>query len=252
MRPDLTCPVCGRPKLLDSFSGEGGCGEGYMRAGFCVDAVDSDPARLTHYPRRCAGARVIEVDDAVPFILEHGREYAVRHASPPCTGYSRGTAALPDRFNRYSRLIGATREALLTVGGPYVIENVEDAKPELHNPLTLCGFEFNLTARDDDGTLLYLRRHRLFESNVLLMGAGGCSGHARSTQIAGAYGGARRDKAEAREVRRGGYVPANVDVIRSLLGTPWMTEKGCQLSIPPAYTQHLGEQLLEHVMGAAA
>lgn len=69
-------------------------------------------------------------------------------------------------------------------------------------------------------------------------------------QCAGAYGGARRDKVEARTIRKGGYVPGT-DVMRELLGTPWMSEKGCQLSIPPAYTEHIGAQLLAHAEVAA-
>lgn len=243
----MRCPVCDRPRLLDCYSGEGGAGVGYRRAGFCVTAVDNDPKRLASYPIDCTGAARI-LDDAIRYLYAHGHEYAVRHASPPCTGYSRGTIALPDRLDRYDRLIAATRAELEDIDGPYVIENVEDAKSELRNPLTLCGFEFNLTAVDDDGTKLYLKRHRLFESNVLLMGAGGCSGHARSTQIAGVYGGARRDRSEARDIRRGGYVPPNPRVLSTLLGdVDWMTEKGMQLSIPPAYTQHLGTQLLEAI-----
>lgn len=43
----------------------------------------------------------------------------------------------------------------------------------------------------------------------------------------------------------------SVDVQRELLGTPWMSEKGCQLSIPPTYTTYIGLQLLEHLEVAA-
>jgi hypothetical protein len=35
------------------------------------------------------------------------------------------------------------------------------------------------------------------------------------------------------------------------LGTPWMTEQGCFVSIPPAYTEHLGRQLAAQ-LGVAA
>ena len=161
---------------------------------------------------------------------------------------------MPNRLDRYDRLIAATREALDIVGRPYVIENVEDARPELREPLRLCAFEFGLTAIDDDGTVLHLQRHRLFESPLLLLGAGGCPGHPRSDarQIAGAYGGARRDKVEARQVRKGGYVPASLEVLRALLDAPWMTEQGCFLSIPPAYTEHLGRQVLAHLAATEA
>lgn len=232
-----------RPKMLDLFCGEGGAAMGYHRAGFDVVGIDTDPKRLDRYPFESHQA------DALVFLAEHGHEFDAVHASPPCQGYSRGTAALPDRLDRYDRLIAATRDMLVATGLPYVVENVEDAAPELRAPLMLCGTEFGLAADDTDGRRLALKRHRLFESNVHLLGAGGCLGHSARTRrrVAGVYGGARRDEQEAREVRKGGYVPASLDVLRNLIGAPWMTEQGCFLSIPPAYSQHIGEQLLNHL-----
>lgn len=244
------CQHCGRPRLLDAFSGEGGAGVGYMRAGFCVTPVEKSKARLNRYPRQCPAALPIR-GDAIWAIANLGREYAAIHMSPTCTGYSRGTAAIPDRINRYDRLIGAAREAAQMTGRPYVIENVADARPELRNPALLCGRMFNLTATDDDGTPLVMDRHRLFETHGFTLMVPEHLPHDRSLQVAGSYGGARRDKREAREVRKGGYVPS-ADVQRELLGTPWMTEKGCQLSIPPAYTEHIGRQLIEQITEAAA
>lgn len=113
-----------------------------------------------------------------------------------------------------------------------------------------AGRQFGLTATDDDGTPLIMDRHRLFESNVFLM-VPPHEPHDPRPQVAGAYGGARRDKWEARNVRKGGYVPPSLDVLRALIGADWMTEKGCFLSIPPAYTEHVGRQLLAHIMAEA-
>jgi DNA (cytosine-5)-methyltransferase 1 len=227
-----------RPLLLDLFCGEGGAGVGYARAGFRVTGVDKAPARLRRYPFDGIA------EDAIEYLLNYGERFDAIHASPTCTGYSRGTAAIPDRLDKYDRLIAATREALEIVGKPYVIENVADARRELIEPIVLCGRMFDLTATDDDGTHLVLDRHRLFESNVFLWQPE----HPQhdGSQVAGSYGGARRDKDEARNVRKGGYVPS-ADVQRELLGTPWMTEKGCQLSIPPAYTELIGAQLLTYL-----
>jgi DNA (cytosine-5)-methyltransferase 1 len=233
-----------RPLLLDLFCGEGGAGYGYHLAGFDVEGVDNAPARLKHYP---FSAR--RQGDALEFIATFGHEFDAIHASPPCQGYSRGTVALPDRAERYDRLIDATREALKATGRPYVIENVMGARSELHDPVMLCGRMFGLEATDEDGTRVVLDRHRLFETSFP-MWQPEHPRHDRSVQVAGSYGGARRDKDEARLVRRGGYVP-HVDVQRELLGTPWMTERGCQLSIPPAYTRHIGAALLGHLRAAA-
>ena len=247
----MMCPRCGRPRLCDAFSGEGGAGEGYRRAGFCCTPVDTSAARLEKYRTDCPAVQKIQTD-AVVYLAEHGHEYAVCHASPTCTGYCRGTVAIPDRLTRYDRLIGVTREALLMTGRPYILENVEGARDELRDPLLLCGKAFGLTATDDDGTRLVLRRHRLFESNLFLM-APECPGHPRREQVAGLYGGARRDKTEARKVRKGGYVPPNPQVLAALTGIDpdRMSERGLFLSIPPAYTECLGEQILDHLAAAA-
>lgn len=231
-----------RPRLLDLYSGEGGAGYGYHQAGFEVVGVDLAPSRLKLYPFDHVQA------DAIEYVLEHGHEFDAIHASPTCTGYSRGTAAIPDRFERYDRLIAATREALQEVGGPYVIENVADARSELINPTMLCWSMFNQpgSVLDADGTPLRMERHRLFETNWPLGLTPPCY-HPRDVQVAGAYGGARRDAYEAKHVRKGGYVPPSLDVLRELTGLPWASEKGCFLSIPPAYTEFIGGQLLAHL-----
>jgi len=248
----MTCRYCGRPKLLDNFAGEGGAGEGYWRAGWCVDAVDKSAPRLARYPRHCPGTRVLRMD-AVEAILTLGHRYAALHSSPTCTGYSQGTVAIPDRVSRYDRLIPAVREALQMVGRPYVIENVYGARRELRSPVMLCGRMFGLTAVDVDGTKLTLDRHRVFETAGFDLLApphsphGWVSNRRDGVQVAGSYGGARRDKREAREERHGGYVPRSLAVQRDLLGTPWMSEQGCKLSIPPAYSEHIGRQLLEAI-----
>lgn len=227
-------------RILDLFCGEGGAGAGYAAAGFQVFGVDNDVTRLNAYPFDSAQG------DAITFLLEHGHEFDAIHASPPCTGYTRGTAAIPDRLTRYDRLIGATREALQIVGKPYVIENVADARKELRNPLMLCWSMFYTpgSVLDDDGTPLTMQRHRLFETSFPLFAPGVCR-HPRGMQVAGSYGGARRNAVEARTIRKGGYVPPSLAVLRRLVDAPWMTEKGCFLSIPPAYTRHIGETLLD-------
>ena len=230
------------PKLLDLFCGAGGAGVGYVDAGFEVVGVDLDKKRLAEYPMDHVQA------DAIEYVLEHGHEFDAIHASPTCTGYSRGTVAIPDRFERYDRLIAAVREALVEVGKPYVIENVVGAKSELINPTMLCWSMFNEpgSVLDSDGTPLRMERHRLFETSFDLESPEQACRHPRDMQVAGAYGGARRDKWEAKHIRKGGYVPPSLDVLRQLTGMPWASEKGCFLSIPPSYTRFIGSQLLPH------
>lgn len=236
-------------KLLDLFSGEGGASWGYSMAGFYVFGVDNDPDRLGYYPFAAM------LGDAVELLWSLRDDFDAFHASPPCTGYSRATSAIPDRLTRYDRLIPVIRDVLDEIGKPYVIENVYDARKELKSPQMLCGRQFGLTAKDEDGTTLTLDRHRMFETNWPLRVPahpkhGWHSNQRDGIQVAGSYGGARRDKVEAREVRKGGYVPKSVDVQRELLGTPWMSEKGCWLSIPPAYSEYIGKQLHEYLEAA--
>lgn len=240
MHPEPIRPSADRPWMLDLYCGEGVAAKGYHDAGFDILGVDNDQARLDKYPYPYVKA------DAIEYLLEHGHRFDFRHASPTCTGYSRGTAAIPDRFERYDRLIAATREGLLQVGGPYVIENVEDARPELRHPLMLCWSMFNQPGSviDHDGTPLRMERHRLFESNVWLTAPAMCN-HPSSVQCAGAYSGARRDKVEARVIRKGGYVPPSLHVLRALVGADWVSERGAFLGVPPAYTECIGTQVLQ-------
>ena len=206
---------------------------GYHRAGFDVVGVDLDPRFAKRYPFEFHAA------DAVEFVKEHGHEFDAIHASPPCQAYS---ITRHGHSVRHPELIEPARDALVATGRPFVIENVKGAP--LVDPLTLCWSMFHDAGSvlDDDGTPLRMERHRLFESNVPLTAPRACE-HPRDVQVAGSYGGARRDKHEARHVRHGGYVPAK-HVQQSLLGIEWMTQHGLYQSLPPVYTQHIGAQVL--------
>jgi DNA (cytosine-5)-methyltransferase 1 len=224
------------PRLLDLFCGEGGAARGYARAGFDVDGVDQNPNVGRRYPY------TFSPGDALEYARTFGRQYDVIHASPPCQLYSVSHNA---HTKQHPDLLAPTRDVLDELGVPYVIENVPGA-PML-NPITLCGAAFGLTATDIDGTPLVLRRHRLFESNLWLTPVE-CECliyRDRGFKVGGAYGNGSETPEQAK-VRGGGYTP--VPAVRAeLLGIGWMTRNGLSQSIPPAYTQYLGEQLLEHL-----
>jgi DNA (cytosine-5)-methyltransferase 1 len=221
--------------ILDLYCGEGGSAKGYATAGFTVTGIDTSRARLRHYPYRSHRA------DALTYALAHGHEYNLIHASPPCTGYSQGTVALIDRRERYDRLIAATRAVLDHIGVPYIIENVEGARKEMQAPLLLCGRMFSLGTHDTDGRYVVLDRHRLFETTLKLRAPMHPPHHRGKVTVAGAYDGARRDRHEAKHARAGGYTP-HPTIQRALLDVPWMSPRGVELCIPPAYTHHLGKQ----------
>jgi len=224
-------------RLLDLFCCAGGAGMGYHRAGFEVVGVDLEPQK--NYPFE------FHQSDALEYLTAHAADFDVIHASPPCQTYSITSNA---HTSQHPDLLAPTRQALIESGKPYVIENVEGAP--LIDPLCLCGSEFELRADDVDGKPLAMKRHRLFESNVWLMGAGGCRHD--STQIAGSYKASRHRTPEQRDnpARRGGYTPA-LTVRAALLGIDWpMNEHELAQAIPPAYTEWIGRQLMEALVNA--
>lgn len=224
------------PKLLDLFSGAGGAGRGYQLAGFHVTGVDHKPQP------RFAGDAFVQAD-ALDYLAEHGREFDAIHASPPCQAYVKGLAALNAKrhgcpVRPQPRLIEPVRAALQATGRPYVIENVMGAP--LVAGIVLCGSSFGLK----------VRRHRLFESNVLLF-ARPCR-HAEQGRPIGVYGDrgswARRTPEHGGAFHRAG----SVEEAREAMGIDWMTWNELTQAIPPAYTLWIGRQLLATLRWEAA
>lgn len=248
-------------KGLDLFCCEGGASRGYadagarMAGGDIFKYIDSEGKRRGFSQKRYPYVSM-QADWRV--VLERWGQHAdFIHASPPCQRYSITNAA---RQAEYPDLVGPVREALQATGKPYIIENVIGAP--LLDPVELCGCMFNLTATDTDGTSLHMWRPRRFESNFLIeqprpgnyvlprskstMAVHDPEFHDPRHQVAGSYGGARRDKVEARDERHGGYVPSK-SVQQELLGIDWMTIGGMHQSLPPVYTKYVGEQLIAHL-----
>lgn len=201
--------------MLDLFSGAGGAGTGYHQAGFEVVGVDI--VKQPHYPFTFVLA------DALEYVAEHGREFDVIHASPPCQGYSRMRHLPWLKGKQYPLLIPAVREALQNTGRLWVIENVSDAPL---NGAELCGAALGLP----------IIRHRRFESNILLLFPP-CPGHDVI------YSG------NANMSKRGGAsgvmgIPDGMDA-REVMEVPWMTQREARQAIPPAYTRYIGRMLLE-------
>jgi len=161
---------------------------------------------------------------------KHYQAIQAIHASPPCQAYSWSAR----RWTEVERadLVEPTRELLQATGLPYVIENVVGAP--LREPLTLCGTQFGLE----------VLRHRLFESNVMLLGPGTKCRHTGSVKtgeyvtVAG-HGG---DNIKGRGSRA---------VKQRAMGIDWMTDAELNESIPPAYTEWIGTQLMAAIAVAA-
>lgn len=215
---------------------------GYHRAGFDVCGVDNRP--MPRYPFEFHQA------DALEYLAEHGHEFDAIHASPPCQAYSVLRRANPAA--EYPDLIAATRDRLQATGLPWVMENVPGAP--LCYTLVLCGSMFDLGAVSGDGKRTsreprQLRRHRLFESNLLMLQPN-CQhvGEALGVYGGGPIGrytfenGAKRD----RYGRRGGY-QGTVTEKRNAMGIDWMAAGELNQAIPPAYTEYIGIQLLDQL-----
>ena len=239
------CAVTGEtiakaPRLLDLFCGAGGAGEGYSRAGFDVTGVDIKPQK--HNPHTFVQA------DALEYPREHGREFDLIHASPPCQAHTALRALHKDR--EYMDLIEPMRKLLQEIGRPYVIENVPGAP--LKNPVLLCGSMFGLGTGDAE-----LRRHRLFElggwsltltprcqhglkpATISVHGHGTGISLARRNRVIGVYGGHGRDRRRISNTQN-----FTTDQRREAMGIDWMTGAELSQAIPLAYTEFLARAWL--------
>lgn len=219
-----------RPKLLDLFCCQGGASMGYHAAGFDVVGVDIEPQ--PRYPFKLHRASAME------FFANHAHEFSAWHASPPCQAHTNAqkimgrphldliptTRRMFEEANRY-------RESHGHAPVPYVIENVPGAP--LRADLELCGSMFGLRTY----------RHRLFESNIALWAPSHPEHVAKTTKM-------------GRPPRDGEFMHvvgnfSGVDRAREAMGMPWATRDGLREAIPPAYTEHIGRQMLEHITAAA-
>ena len=217
-----------RPLLLDLFCGAGGAAMGYHQAGFDVVGIDIEPQ--PNYPFEFHQA------DAPDYLLGHFTRYDAFHASPPCQGYTTLAKGTNDNTADYPKLVDATRALLTAMNRPYVIENVPSAP--LENPITLCGEMFGL------GVI----RHRLFESNVLLMQPEHVPHRGR---VAGWRHGEHYDGPYVAVYGDGGG-KGSLDEWRTAMGIDWMqTKHELAESIPPAYCKYVGEQLIQMIEVAA-
>jgi DNA (cytosine-5)-methyltransferase 1 len=218
-----------RPRLLDAFCGAGGAGMGYHRAGFDVTGVDIKPQ--PRYPF------AFHQGDALDFIREHGHEFDCIHASPPCQKYS--VANNIHKRSDHPDLLGPTRDALNATGLPWVIENVPGAP--MQNYVVVCGLSLGCN----------VKRHRWFESNVLLFGTT-CGDHSGDWLLVFGHTVLTRGKTVGRANGGGPTIRrkhVGTDRGREAMGIDWMNRDELSEAIPPAYTHFIGDQLIRVVRG---
>lgn len=197
-------------RLLDLFCGAGGAAVGYHRAGF-DEIVGIDITPQPNYPFTFIQADALEP----PVKLE---AFDLIHASPPCQAYT-------PMANRWGSKQPELVE-LLELPEPYVIENVRGSP--VRPDLVLTGGMFGLG----------VYRPRLFELGGWFAMS---PPYAPPTPgFVSVYG-----KPDGRQLWKMRHAWGSLDEGRDAMGVGWMqTADEVRESIPPAYTQFIGEQFL--------
>jgi DNA (cytosine-5)-methyltransferase 1 len=197
-------------RLLDLFCGAGGAAMGYYRAGFKkITGIDNRPQ--PRYPFKFIQA------DALEYLEEHGKEYDVIHASPPCQAYSimqnihKNKHKHPDYIKELRILLEKTKKL-------FVIENVPGAP--LKNPILLCGSMFGLK----------IIRHRLFECHPSIDELRPPCNH---IEMYDPYHGGEKARREKEKLALAMGI------------THFMTRPEVREAIPPAYTEWIGRRIME-------
>jgi DNA (cytosine-5)-methyltransferase 1 len=192
---------------------------GYHLAGFDVVGVDLNP--MPNYPFK------FHQCDALEFLAAHGHKFDAFHGSCPCQRHSAMSACRPGLADGYPDLIAPTREAFESFNVPWVIENVVGSP--LIDPLWLCGQMFGLE----------LYRHRGFETSFPVV-APVHPDHLIPASKAGHW-------TPGTVMSVAGHVSPMWKAREVMGGIGWMNRDELGESIPPAYTEHIGKQLMAHI-----
>lgn len=225
-----------RRNLLDLYCCQGGASQGYEDAGY--EVFGSDIAAQPRYRgwfhqgdaldvlRRLIRGEGITFTRSRNGVVEtrvmHLSDFDAIHASPPCQLHSKTHRIMKSDF---PALIGPTRELLEQTGLPWIIENVEDALPEMRDPIMLCGETFGIETY----------RHRLFETSFPIDEPEHPKHVAKVTKMG-------RRPIEGQYMHIVGNFTA-VDKGREVMGMPWANRDGLREAIPPVYAEYVGRRI---------
>lgn len=223
-----------KPRLLDLYSCAGGAGTGYARAGFEVVGVDVTPR--PNYPFE------FHRGDAIEYAKAHGHEFDAIHASPPCQAncsLTVGTNRSRGWGGEHEDLVAPTREVLLALGLPYVIEQPNGAA-DIRRDVRLNGELFGLGVwrpRNFELGFWWTLQHEL---------------PGRRGYVRGWRHGVYRDGPYVAAYGDGGD-KASVPEMQAAMGIDWTdVREELTEAIPPAYTEWIGGRLLEWLAAGSA
>ena len=228
-------------KLLDLFCCCGGISKGFHDSGFECTGVDIKDDH--QYPYEFIQSDVFDLP------LSFFEQFDIIHASPPCQFY------IPTnkwRENTYPDLIDKTRQLLLRVGKPFIIENVQGAP--VRKDLRLCGEMFGLR----------VIRHRLFEIHGFTIMQPKHEKHKLSVMNGSAIGvytgginpgfwGDKKKQQEFRKKRKDSYYACvaghggqsysfKLEDWKKAMGIDWVDNKEhLTQMIPPAYSNYIAK-----------
>lgn len=235
-----------RPLMLDVCSCSGLGADGYTAAGWEVVCLDNDPKALAHNPHHTVAG------DALTLLADRGfmRQFAGVHASFPCQLFSatRQLAIAQGKgTGRAVDLLTPGMPLMHRLDVPWIVENV-NRSPVRHMPgaVRLCGSSWGLK----------VERHRWFAPSPGLLLTGSVCDHRTAFD---------RDPVTGKP-RPWGVYYAKGDSIPSGGRTCLTDEHGHQCmgverrvpwpylceGLPPAYTEHLGRQMLTALNGPPA
>ena len=171
------------------------------------EVVGVDIKPQPHYPFEFHQGDALDEE----FIRSLG-QFDAQHASPVCMTFARVTDWRGSRSSHPDTLT-PTMERLAAGSTPWVVENVPEAP--LRADYILCGSQFGLK----------VRRHRVFQVSW-----GGCQLTAPCSH---------RELLPFMHKGERAYADA--------MGCTWMSKEEARQAIPPAYTEYIGAQLLEHL-----
>ena len=211
-------------KLLDLYCGVGLAADGYAAAGFEITGIDW--REQPNYPYEFI------LGDALEWLANEDfvRSFDAIAASPPCQLHTRAQHLRTAQGGKstYGDLLTPTLKIIRERYNdmPWVVENVPGA-PGMDSAVIECGSAYNLG----------VRRHRLFLSNIELVGSG-CA-HREQGRPWGVC------HTPNDSIPSGGRTARDVEHGKEVMGvTRSMSWDELKQGYPPKYSEHIGEQII--------